>query len=88
MLLPGFSHLSQAQSVVMTFSHPYLGFSVVLIFLSTKLSFQMLVYASVFVQIGLGEPFVSQLPSIVTLCVVNILIFHGNLLRSSEPLVS
>jgi hypothetical protein len=28
------------------------------------------------------------LPSIVTLCVVNILIFHGNLLRSSEPLVS
>jgi hypothetical protein len=53
-----FSHLSHAQSLPMTFSHPYLGFSVLLIFLSTKLSFQVLVYASVFVQIGLDEPFV------------------------------
>jgi hypothetical protein len=88
MLLPSFAHLSQAQSLTMTFSHPYLGFSVLLLFLSSKFSFQMLVDASVFVQIGLDRPFVSHLPSIVTVSAVNILILPGNFLSSSEPVVS
>jgi hypothetical protein len=83
MLLSVFAHLSQTQSLAMTFSHAYLDFSVLPLFLSSKLSFQMLVDALVFVQVGLNEPFVSQLPSIVTLCVVKIFILPGNFLSPS-----